>query len=346
MSRLRVLVLGLGFFGRNWLKGVSACPECEVAGIVAKHPDLLAAVGDEFTVPPAKRFATMEEGLDRAGARAIIVALPEMVHKEAITTALERGLHVLTEKPLAMDMAEAADIVRAARRAPGVVLMVDQNYRWRPHTRALQRAVRQGKIGRVVSAGFEFRQAIVRTTTDAWREQMPHPYLHDMIVHHFDLLRATTGQECVELVAWGVRPPWSWYRGLPGVDVLLTFDGGMQVSYTGTMVAQGYTTPQDGIITLIGEKGTLRLEADQQVRWYRDKQVEVIPPVQMAHADTGYGLREFLAAIQERRQPETHVEDNVRSLAMVAAAIISVEKRQPVAVAPLVAEALGAQPGK
>ena len=346
MSRLRVLVLGLGFFGRNWLKGVSACPECEVAGIVAKHPDLLATVGDEFTVPPAKRFATMEEGLDRAGARAIIVALPEMVHKEAITTALERGLHVLTEKPLAMDMAEAADIVRAARRAPGVVLMVDQNYRWRPHTRALQRAVRQGKIGRVVSAGFEFRQAIVRTTTDAWREQMPHPYLHDMIVHHFDLLRATTGQECVELVAWGVRPPWSWYRGLPGVDVLLTFDGGMQVSYTGTMVAQGYTTPQDGIITLIGEKGTLRLEADQQVRWYRDKQVEVIPPVQMAHADTGYGLREFLAAIQERRQPETHVEDNVRSLAMVAAAIISVEKRQPVAVAPLVAEALGAQPGK
>ena len=341
MGTLSVLVLGLGFFGRNWLKELSACSECEVAGIVAKHPDLLATVGDEFTIPPAKRFATLQEGLDRSGARAAIVALPEMLHKEAITMALGRGLHVLTEKPLAMDMAEAADIVRAARRAPGVVLMVDQNYRWRPHTQALQRAVRQGKIGRVVSAGIEFRQAITRTTTDAWREQMAHPYLHDMIVHHLDLLRATTGQECVELIAWGVRPPWSWYRGLPGVDVLLAFDGGMQASYAGTMVAQGYTTPQDGIITLIGEGGTLRLEADLQVRLYRDKEVEIIPPEAMPHADIGYALREFLAAVQEKRLPETHVEDNVRSLAMVAAAIISVETRQPVKVAPLVAQALG-----
>jgi predicted dehydrogenase len=340
MGTLSVLVLGLGFFGRNWLKELSACSECEVAGIVAKHPDLLATVGDEFTIPPAKRFATLQEGLDRSGARAAIVALPEMLHKEAITMALGRGLHVLTEKPLAMDMAEAADIVRAARRAPGVVLMVDQNYRWRPHTQALQRAVRQGKIGRVVSAGIEFRQAITRTTTDAWREQMAHPYLHDMIVHHLDLLRATTGQECVELIAWGVRPPWSWYRGLPGVDVLLAFDGGMQASYAGTMVAQGYTTPQDGIITLIGEGGTLRLEADLQVRLYRDKEVEIISPEPMPHADIGYALREFLAAIQGKRQPETHVEDNVRSLAMVAAAIISVETRQPVKVAPLVAQAL------
>ena len=340
MGTLSVLVLGLGFFGRNWLKELSACSECEVAGIVAKHPDLLATVGDEFTIPPAKRFATLQEGLDRSGARAVIVALPEMLHKEAITMALGRGLHVLTEKPLAMDMAEAADIVRAARRAPGVVLMVDQNYRWRPHTQALQRAVRQGKIGRVVSAGIEFRQAITRTTTDAWREQMAHPYLHDMIVHHLDLLRATTGQECVELIAWGVRPPWSWYRGLPGVDVLLAFDGGMQASYAGMMVAQGYTTPQDGIITLIGEGGTLRLEADLQVRLYRDKEVEIISPEPMPHADIGYALREFLAAIQGKRQPETHVEDNVRSLAMVAAAIISVETRQPVKVAPLVAQAL------
>jgi predicted dehydrogenase len=61
----------------------------------------------------------------------------------------------------------------------------------------------------------------------------------------------------------------------------------------------------------------------------------------MPHADIGYALREFLAAVQEKRLPETHVEDNVRSLAMVAAAIISVETRQPVKVAPLVAQALG-----
>jgi len=338
---MRFLILGLGFFGRNWLREVLACPGCEVAGIVAKHPDLLATVGEEFKLPPSRRYATIEEGLDRSGAQAAIVALPEMVHKAAIAAALERGLHVLTEKPLAMDMVEAAAIVRATRRAKGVSLMVDQNYRWRPQTMALRRAVREGKVGRVQSTSYEFRQAIERKTTDAWREQMPHPYLHDIAVHHFDLLRACTRQECTELVVWGVRPPWSWYRGLPALDAILSFDQGLSVSYTGSMVARGFSTPQDGIITLVGDGGTLRLEADSQVRWYRDGQVEVIPPEVMPFSDTAYALREFLAAIRERRRPETHVEDNIRSLAMVAAAISSVEKRQPVAVAPLLAEALG-----
>jgi len=341
MGKLQVLVLGLGFFGRSWLKEVTACSDCEVAGVVAKHPELLSAVGDEFAVPASARHASVEEGLDRSGAQAVVVALPEMVHREAIIAALERGLHVVTEKPLAMDMAEAADIVRAARRVRQAVVMVDQNYRWRPRTQALRRAVREGKIGKVSSISFEFRQAITRKTTDAWRERMPHPYLHDMIVHHFDMLRATTGEECVELVAWGMRPSWSWYQGLPAVDVLLSFHGGMQVSYAGTMVAQGYVTPQEGIITLIGEHGTLRLEADQQVRWYRDTQIEILPPVEMAHADIGYALREFLGAIREGRRPETHLEDNVRSLAMMAAAIKSVESHQPVKIAPLVTEALG-----
>lgn len=342
MSRISVLVLGLGFFGKNWLKEVTSCPECEVAGVVAKHPDLLATVGDEFKIPRERRFASIEEGLDRSQAQAVIVALPEMIHKAAILAALERGLHVLTEKPLAIDIAEAAAIVRAARRAKGAIVMVDQNYRWRPQTQTLRKAVRDGRVGHVTSVGYEFRQTITRTTTDAWREHMPHPYLHDVAVHHFDLLRAITGRECAEVLARGVRPAWSWYAGLPGVDAILTFDQGMSVSYTGSMVARGFTTPQDGIITLVGEGGTLRLEADQQVRSYREDRVEVIPQERMPFTDTAYTLREFLAAIQEGRRPETHVENNVRSFAMVAAAITSVETRQPVAVAPLVAEALAA----
>jgi len=336
---MRILVLGVGFFGKNWLKTLSGDPACEVAGIVAKHPELLAAVGDEFRVPAARRFASIEEGLEKSGAQAVIVAVPEMLHKTAILAALGRGMHVLTEKPLAMDMAEAAEIVRAARRAPRCVVMVDQNYRWRPETRALRRAVREGRIGQVLSGTFEFRQAITRGTTDAWREQMPHPYLHDMIVHHFDMLRATTGQECAELVAWGLRPPWSWYQGLPGVDGLLSFEGGMQVAYTGTMVARGFATPQNGIVTLVGETGTLRLEGDGQIRRYHDAQVEAISPEPLP-GDLTCVLQEFVQAVHEGRKPETHVEDNVRSLAMMAAAIRSVETRQPVAVRPLVAQAL------
>jgi predicted dehydrogenase len=340
MERVRILVLGAGFFGQNWLRHVAACPECELAGLAAKHPDLLARVGAEFHVPPARRYATIAEGLERSGCQAVIVALPGMVHREAILAALGAGMHVLTEKPLAMTLREARDVVLAARRAAGAVCMVDQNYRWRPQTQALRRAVRDGAIGAVGAVSCEFRQSITRTTTDAWREEMPHPYLLDMAVHHFDLLRACTGLECVSAVARGVRPPWSWYRGLPGVDALFAFAEGVGVSYTGSMVARGLATPQDGIITMVGERGALRLEADSQVRLYRDTGVEILPPPAMAHTDCAYALREFLSAIREARRPETHVEDNVRSLAMVEATIRSVETGQPVALTPLIEETL------
>jgi predicted dehydrogenase len=240
-----------------------------------------------------------------------------------------------------MTMAEAADIVQAARRSPTSVVMVDQNYRWRPQTRTLRQAVRGGRIGKLGSVSYEYRQPITRTTTDAWREQMPHPFLHDMAPHHFDLLRACTGLECRQVMAAGVRPAWTWYQGLPGVDALLSFDEGVSASYTGTMVARGLATPQDGILTVVGEGGTLRLEADSRVRWYGERgEAETVPPVAMPFVDLAATLREFLAAIREGRKPETHLEDNVHTLAMVEAAIRSVETGQPVAVAPLVNAAL------
>jgi predicted dehydrogenase len=339
MDKLRVLVLGAGFFGQNWLRTLRGCAECEVAGLVAKHPDLLAAVSEEFGVPAACRFSTIEDGLAQAGAQAAIVAVPEMVHRDAIVAALGRGLHVLTEKPLAMSMTEGAEVLRAARRAPEKIVMVDQNYRWRPQNRTLRRVVRE-RLGRVATLTYEFRQPITRTTTDAWREQMPHPSLHDMAVHHFDLMRLWLGLECRELVAVGTRPAWSWYQGLPAVDVILSFEQGVTASYTGSMVAKGFATPQDGLVTIVGENGTARLEADSQVRWYHDKDVEVIPPEPMAHVDLAYTLREFLGAIRQRRRPETHVEDNLYSLAIAEAAITSVETGHAVAVSALVADAL------
>ena len=198
-----------GFFGKNWLRPIAECPECELAGLVAQHPDLLAASGEEFGVPASRRFPTIAEGLEGAGCRAVVVALPGMVHREAILAALAAGKHVLTEKPLAVTLAEARDIILAARRAAGATVMVDQNYRWRPQNQALRRAVREGMVGALGAVRSEFRQPITRTTTDAWREQMPHPYLLDMAVHHFDLLRACTGLECVE--NW-----WLVVSGRPG----------------------------------------------------------------------------------------------------------------------------------
>ena len=87
---MRLLVLGLGFFGQTWLREIQAHPDCEVAGVLTKHPDVLAAVGDKFNIPPSRRYTTLEESLKCPDAQAVVVALPEMLHRAAIVAAIKQ----------------------------------------------------------------------------------------------------------------------------------------------------------------------------------------------------------------------------------------------------------------
>ncbi len=240
MENLKVLVLGGGFFGKNWLRELSACRECEVAGLVAKHPDILAAAGEEFSIPAARRFATVAEGLDRAGAQAVVVALPEMVHKDAILAALGRGLHVLTEKPLAMTMAEAREIVRAARSVPASVVMVDQNYRWRPQTEDAagggpRRTDREDRLDRLRIPPADHphhHRCLARADAAPVPARHGPPPLRPTARLYRAGVRAGHGQgraPRVELVSRAC-PPWTRSS---------SFEGGVSASYTGTMVARG-----------------------------------------------------------------------------------------------------------
>ena len=72
----------------------------------------------------------------------------------------------------------------AARTCSGQVVMVDQNFRWRPHIQALRRGLREGLVGRVGHVALESRQQILRKTVNAWREKMPEPFLLDYAIHH------------------------------------------------------------------------------------------------------------------------------------------------------------------
>ena len=124
MDKISILVLGAGFFGENWLRELSACTECEVAGVVAKHPDLLAAVGDEFKIPVSRRFATIADGLDGSKADAVVVAPqadgrpdPELLLAERHSVA--DGPRVADEEPRErVVVAERRDSVRAHPSAP------------------------------------------------------------------------------------------------------------------------------------------------------------------------------------------------------------------------------------
>ena len=328
MTPLRILVWGSGFFGRKWLEAVKARADCRVAAIVSRAPERLEPLRRDLGLPDVPGFARLEDA--RGTADAVIVALPEMLHRDAILRALAAGLHVLTEKPLAMDGDEARAIVEATRAHPDRVVMVSQNFRWRPHTRTLQRAVRDGVIGRLGHVMLECRQQIRRSTVEAWRERMAHPFLLDFAIHHLDLIRYVTGEDVREVSAVSFRPAWSWFAGDSAAAAILTTEGGVVVGYDATMVAQGLETPQEGLLTLIGEGGTLHLDGRSRVLLLGQGEPRELPLEAIPEGELGHGLAQFVDALRTDRRPETDLGDNIRSFALLLAVMESARTRRAV----------------
>jgi predicted dehydrogenase len=330
MARLRVVVWGAGFFGRKWLEAVKARDDCEVVGVISRMPARLGELQGDPGVADLPAYSGFEDALARARPDAVIIALPQMFHCEATLKAIRAGLHVIVEKPMAMTMKEGRAIVAAAQDHPGRVVMVNQNFRWRPHTLALRQAIGSGQIGRPGHMFLECRQQIRRKTVDAWREQMPEPFLLDYAIHHFDLMRYLTAEEPKVAVGVSFQPSWSWFSGNAAAAAIVTMESGLVVNYGGTMVSQGLETPQEGVITVIGNKGTLHLDERLQIKVFGQGEPEAIPQEPIPEGELGHGLAKFVDAIRTGRLPETHVGDNIRSLALLLAVVESARRGQAV----------------
>ncbi|QUH01897.1 Gfo/Idh/MocA family oxidoreductase [Saccharopolyspora erythraea] len=143
--RLRVGIIGIGWAGRQHLAAYHELPNVEIAAIAGMETGPLAALGTQYGV--SALFQKWEDLIEAADLDAVSIAVPTYLHAPIAIAALERGLHVLTEKPLARNGVEGQRMVDAARDA-GRVLDVVFNHRLRGDIQVLGDIIRQGEIGR------------------------------------------------------------------------------------------------------------------------------------------------------------------------------------------------------
>jgi predicted dehydrogenase len=332
MAPFRLMIWGAGFFTRKWLETIAARGDVQVVAIASRTTERVEELRREFKLSEATVYKGWEEAAERGQADGVLITLPQMFHPEATVRALQAGLHVLVEKPLALDMASARGVYEEARRHPGATLMVNQNFRWRPHVQALRKAVQEGVIGRVGHVMIECRQQLRRTTVGGWREKMPDPFLLDFAIHHFDMMRYALGDEVVRVMAQSFRPSWSWLDGNPAAVAIVTMRSGAVVDYGGTMVSLGLETPQEGLVTVIGDKGTLHLDGKSQLNLLGQGDPRVLPQEPIPGGELAYSLAEFLGSVREKRRPKTCVVEHIKSLAIMLAAAESARQGQAVAV--------------
>jgi predicted dehydrogenase len=341
VAPLRLLQVGLGPHGRAWARQVLPnVPEVDVVAYVDKDPNALDQLRAESTVPADRCFESLTEAVAATQPEAALntTALPG--HVPVTLAALEAGLHVLVEKPLAPSVIEAQRMVDEARDR-NLVLMVSQNYRFFPAPRAIAAMVHESALGKLYEVSIDFRRYSTAGSNGRGRHHLEEqPLLVDMSIHHFDLLRLILSREPHRIYCEAWNPEWTSFSGPSVAIASIVFDGGIVVSYRGSWISAGPITPWAGEWRMEFEHGevTWTSAADSDVTQDRvvvrprsgEERVVTLPAVQ--RAGTWGTLTEFATAIQTGREPETSGRHNLGTIALMEAAVQSASLRQPVTI--------------
>jgi predicted dehydrogenase len=292
----------------------------------------------------------MAEAFARVEADCCLIVLPPALHREAAVRAAERGLAILSEKPLADSWAACADIHRGVSRS-GVRMQVVQNYRFYPPTWTMRRVLRSGALGRInyLVARFAADYRIFGSWDTEFRYRIRHAMLLDGGVHHLDMLRSLAGADCRSIVGSEWNPPWSSSDGEFTALFALRLTNDCRALYEGSAVAAGTQNRwREELYRAECEAGSVTVGRDRIVRMHRVRPggglvTEELPTERPPHEGHAEVLRQFLDWLDGGPTPETALDDNLRTAATVFGAIEASAQGQPVDVEAMV-RALVEQP--
>lgn len=141
----------LGFVGAGWWATVNHMPllqardDVELVAVCRRDPELLKKVADAFSFPVATTDLDELLALDLDG---VVVSSPHSAHHEHAKAALERGMHVLCEKPMTLRPEEAWELVDLAA-AKGLHLLVPYGWHYKPFVQEAKRWMAEGAVGRI-----------------------------------------------------------------------------------------------------------------------------------------------------------------------------------------------------
>ena len=191
-KEVRIGVVGLGM-GRLHIEGYLKHPAVKIQAICDRDQALASRIGAEFNVPQV--FTDFDQFLAQADIHGLTLAVPNFLHKTMALAALDRGLHVLCEKPMAMDTAEAI-AMRDRVRETGLKFMIHYNQRFKPAHLYFKELIASGALGDVYYGSAGWRRMRGMPRFGGWFSQKKMSGggpLIDLGVHMLDLTRWLIG---------------------------------------------------------------------------------------------------------------------------------------------------------
>jgi UDP-N-acetyl-2-amino-2-deoxyglucuronate dehydrogenase len=321
---VRVALVGCGRISRNHFEAIARVEELELVAVADADLTRAQAVGAEQGVPA---FGSLDEMLAAVPSDLVAICTPSGLHPQHGIVAARAGRHVLTEKPMAISLAAADELVQACDAASVHLFVVKQN-RLNPPIQLLRRAVDKGRFGRIYSANTTVRWTRPQEYYDAepWRGtwEFDGGAFMNQASHYVDLMQWLVGP--VESVMAKTATQARRIEAEDSGVALLKFRSGA----LGVIEVSVLTYPRnlEGSITILGEKGSVKIggtAVNRVEHWLfaeyddDDKLVEAAntnPPTVYGFGHEGY-YRNVLRVLRGEARPDTDGRAGRKSLELI-----------------------------
>lgn len=321
----------------------NGCANAQVTMLASRTRAKADALAREFGVPHV--VDDWHDLVVSPDVDAVCVTTPNDLHCEMTVAACRAGKHVLVEKPLALNMSQAREMVAAARAA-NVVLMVHQNQRFFPVHEIAKQILTTGVLGPILS----LRARWSHSGPEHWSPEgiwffdpvrAGHGALADLGVHKFDVIRYLTGKEASRVSA---------FTATLDKKIAVEDNGAAIIQFTdntlGVVEASWTSPPNENSIRLYGTRGYLQVNSDSAYplslhfadhsddldaqlpagAWAQSSAGDniYVPDVPPTSA-TGGMFRHFVECIATGRECIASGEDNLKSFELCLAAFESAQ---------------------
>ncbi|HEV7302235.1 MAG TPA: Gfo/Idh/MocA family oxidoreductase [Tepidisphaeraceae bacterium] len=328
----RVAVVGCGSMANAWVETARKAPGVEVVALIDLRPEAARAMADKHGLPHSVVYGSLAEAAATAKPNLVFdVTIPD-AHERVVTEALRLGCDVLGEKPLSTSIESARRMVATAQET-GRMYAVMQNQRYSSRAVAARDFIKSGRIGSL----DEFHgEMYLGPHFGGFREEMPYPLIVDMLIHLFDKARFMSGTDPVSVYCHSFNPKHSWYKGDASCVAIFEMTGGVVFSFRASWCAEGLPADWGGEWRFIGAEGTMKWDTqglraqarkpDGKREFMYEMEDIAIPETEMPLQGHPAFITDGLAALREGRAPQTVCTDNIKSLAMVEAAVKSAKQ--------------------
>lgn len=332
-EKLRLAIIGCGFFAQNHLQAWLEIPEVEIVAVCDRDPARAEAARAHFGVAHAYTDAAALFAAERLNFVDIVTTME--THKPLVELAVSHGVHVIVQKPLAANWEDCVSIVESCRKA-SLRLMVHENFRFQGPILAARAALADDGIGTPHFAQLSFRSGYDVFSGQPYLATEKRFILIDLGIHILDVCRAIMGEaETLYCATQKVNP------AIAGEDVATTVirhaGGGVSIvdcSYASRRLPEPF--PQ-AVLRIEGAHGTIELLEGYRLRVtshgvVKEQMVEPMTPTWTTKPwhvlqESVLNLqRHWVAAWRAGSEPETSGADNLRTYGLVMAAYDSAER--------------------